>query len=77
MTKRLNGSPSARSVLDQQGARPLRAIADFDEALMHRRRHDLDSHFRAKSLLDAALKSFLALGMTGWARRAEQLAAGN
>jgi hypothetical protein len=28
---------NARTVLDAQGARPLRAIVDYDEALMHRR----------------------------------------
>jgi hypothetical protein len=28
----------AREVLDQQGARPLRAITDYDEALMYARR---------------------------------------
>jgi tetratricopeptide (TPR) repeat protein len=63
----------ARTVLDEQGARPLRAIVDFDEALMYCRcgaRGDLES---AQPLLDTALQQFHAVGMTGWVRRAEAL----
>jgi hypothetical protein len=54
-------------VLDAQGARPLRAIVDFDEALMHRRAGRRDA---ARRLLDAAVDQFERLGMTGWLRRA-------
>ena len=62
----------ARSVLEEQGARPLRAITDFDEALMHTRLGHLAS---ARPLLEAAAGQFQRIGMTGWQRRAEQLAA--
>jgi DNA-binding SARP family transcriptional activator len=62
----------ARSVLEEQEARPLRAIADFDQALMYAR---LERHASARPLLEAAASQFQHLGMTGWLRRAEQLAA--
>jgi DNA-binding SARP family transcriptional activator len=58
----------ARAVLDAQGARPLRAIVDFDEALMHRRAGRPGA---ARPLLEAAVDRFTRLGMTGWLRRAE------
>jgi hypothetical protein len=57
----------ARVTLDAQGARPLRAIVDFDEALMHRRAGRPDA---SRPLLDAAVDQFARLGMTGWLRRA-------
>src|SRR5262245_13698027 len=60
----------ARTVLDQQGARPLRAIVDFDEALMYARRGEPGDAERARPLLDAALARFRSLGMPGWIRRA-------
>ena len=60
----------ARSVLEEQGARPLRAIADFDQALMHAR---AGQHPAARPPLDAAISQFQRIGMTGWQRRAEQL----
>ena len=66
----------ARRVLTDQGARPLLAIADYDEALMFLRRgrpHDAD---RAGPLLDAARRQFEHLGMTGWSLRAEELNGG-
>lgn len=62
----------ARSVLAEQGARPLRAITDFDEALMHAQ---LGRPASAHPLLEAAAGQFQRIGMTGWQRRAEQLAA--
>ena len=62
----------ARSVLDEQGARPLRAVADFDEALMHAR---LGHQASARPLLEAAAGQFQRIGMTGWQRRAEQVGA--
>lgn len=62
----------ARSVLAEQGARPLLAIADFDEALMRARRGD---HPGARPLLASAAGQFQRIGMTGWLRRAEQLTA--
>jgi hypothetical protein len=63
----------ARMVLDEQGARPLRAIVDFDEALMYCRRGARGDVESARPLLDAALQQFHAVGMTGWIRRAEAL----
>jgi len=63
----------ARVVLDEQGARPLRAIVDYDEALMYLRRGAPGDKERATPLLAAALQQFHALGMTGWIRRAERL----
>ena len=63
----------ARTVLDEQGARPLRAIVDYDEALMYARRGDEGDAARALPLLDAALLQFAEIGMTGWTERAEPL----
>jgi tetratricopeptide (TPR) repeat protein len=63
----------SRIVLDEQGARPLRAIADFDEAWMHIRRAAPGDTERARPLLDAAMAQFKSIGMTGWLRRAETL----
>ncbi|MGO9452458.1 MAG: ATP-binding protein [Candidatus Binataceae bacterium] len=61
----------AREVLDEQGWRPLRAIADYDEALMYLRRDSAGDALRARPLLDAAAGQFRALGMPGWIKRAE------
>ena len=63
----------ARRVLDEQGARPLRAISDFDEAWMETRRGRAAHRQRALALLDAARGSFESIGMPGWLRRAEEL----
>jgi tetratricopeptide (TPR) repeat protein len=63
----------ARTLLDEQGARPLRAIVDYDEALMYARRDAPGDRERARPLLDAALAQFRSLGMPGWIRRAEAL----
>jgi DNA-binding SARP family transcriptional activator len=62
----------ARSALEEQGAGPLRAITDFDQALMHAR---LGRRASACPLLEAAAGQFQRIGMSGWLRRAEQLAA--
>jgi hypothetical protein len=62
----------ARSALEEQGARPLRAITDFDQALMHAR---LGPRASARPLVEAAAGQFQRIGMTGWLRRAGQLAA--
>jgi DNA-binding CsgD family transcriptional regulator len=63
----------SRGALDEQGARPLRAIVDFEEAfdLMHRR-GDADVS-RAEALAGAALATFRKLDMRGWVNRAEAL----
>jgi hypothetical protein len=63
----------ARRVLEEQGARPLRAIVDLDEAWMEVRRRQSADHARARTLLDAARGSFQSLGMPGWLRRADAL----
>jgi hypothetical protein len=57
---------AARAVLDTQGARPLRAVVDHDEALMHLRLGDTGA---AAAHVAAAGAAFERLGMTGWARR--------
>jgi DNA-binding SARP family transcriptional activator len=63
----------ARRVLDEQGARPLRAIVDFDEAWMEVRRGVAGDRQHALTLLDAARKPFESIGMPGWLRRADEL----
>ena len=63
----------ARVTLDAQGARPLRAIVDFDEALMHQRAGRPD---QARPLLEAAVAQYARLGMTGWLRRVEAAGGG-
>jgi tetratricopeptide (TPR) repeat protein len=60
----------ARRVLTEQGAVPLLAICDHDEALMHHRRGEDD---RARPLLAAAHEQFAALGMVAWTRRTQDL----
>jgi tetratricopeptide (TPR) repeat protein len=63
----------ARRVLDEQGARPLRAITDYDEALMYARRDAPGDKELARPLLDAAVRGFEDIGMPGWLRRASEL----
>jgi DNA-binding SARP family transcriptional activator len=63
----------ARHVLDEQGAWPLRAITDFDEAWMEVRRGGAGDRERALALLDAARGAFESIGMPGWLRRADEL----
>jgi len=63
----------AREVLGGQGARPLLAICDHDEALMYARRGAAGDSDRARSLLAAARRRFIDLGMTGWVGRADEL----
>jgi hypothetical protein len=62
-------------VLDDQGEHPLRAIVDHDEALMYIRGAGPGDAERAQPLLAAARRQFGELGMTGWIRRADELAA--
>ena len=62
----------ARVVLDEQGARPLRAITDYDEALMYLRRAEAGDGEMARPLLIRAIDQFRTIGMTGWIRRAEE-----
>jgi hypothetical protein len=63
----------SRGVLSEQGARPLLAIVDYDEALMYVRRGEAGDPDRARPLLDAACNQFEEIGMTGWIRRADEL----
>jgi len=65
----------ARAVLDEQGARPLRALVDLDEAWMEVRRGPHGDRDRARALLDVACEQFQAIGMPGWIQRAEALRA--
>jgi len=64
---------AARAVLTEQGARPLLAVADLDEARVLIRFGAGDGADRARALLDSARRQFEELGMTGWLRRAEEL----
>lgn len=64
----------SRVVLSEQCARPLRAVADYDEALMYVRRGASGDNERARPLLDAAIAQFRSMGMAGWLRRAENMA---
>jgi hypothetical protein len=63
----------ARAVLEEQGARPLRAITDLDEALMYVRRGAPGDRGQAAKLLGLAIAQFNDIGMPGWTRRAEGL----
>jgi hypothetical protein len=63
----------ARRVLTEQGARPLLAVADHDEALMLLRRGEPGNVQRARPLLESAHRQFELIGMPGWIRRAEEL----
>jgi len=60
-------------LLGEQGAQPLRALADLDEACMYLRRGARGDGARAGALLQAAVGQFEAIGMSGWIRRAEAL----
>ena len=61
----------AREVLDEQGARPLRALADYDEATMYLRRSVNGDMRSALPLLESARDQFRSIGMTGWLQRAD------
>jgi hypothetical protein len=63
----------ARRVLDEQGALPLLAITDYDEALMNVRLGEPGNLDRARPLLDSARRQFEEIGMSGWTRRADEL----
>jgi hypothetical protein len=65
----------ARRVLGEQGSLPLLAQCDYDEALMYHRLGTPAGAERAKALLGQAWQQFAKLGMRGWSRRAEELAA--
>jgi hypothetical protein len=62
-------------VLSGQGVLPLLAVCDHDEALMYARRAEPGDAVRAGPLVAAARRQFEDLGMIGWIRRADELAA--
>jgi tetratricopeptide (TPR) repeat protein len=64
----------AREALTEQGARPLLAITDYDEALMYTRRGGPGDAETAGLLLEQARAQFETIGMNGWIRRADELA---
>jgi tetratricopeptide (TPR) repeat protein len=65
----------ARDVATEQGARPVVAIADYDEALMYARRNGPGDAAAAQPLLERARDQFETIGMGGWVRLADELAA--
>jgi len=62
----------ARATLETGGQRPLRAIVDHDEALAAVR-FDIGNRRDARSLAAAARDAFVALDLSGWAARSQQL----
>ena len=67
----------AGEVLDEQGARPLRAIADLDQARMLLRRGETGDEARAALLLRSCNQAFRSVGMPGWIERARALSDGH
>jgi tetratricopeptide (TPR) repeat protein len=63
----------AREVLDEQGARPLRAIADYDQAMMFLRRGEPGDKSRAQPFLNSAAEQFDRLHMSGWIKHTQSL----
>lgn len=66
----------ARRVLGEQGALPVLAICDLDEAVMFTRRGTPGDAELARPLLARARDQFESLAMTGWLRRADELLGG-
>ena len=62
----------ARAILEEQGARPLRAVADYKKRSCTLAGANGDRE-RALPLLDAALAQFREIGMAGWVRRGDEL----
>lgn len=65
---------ASRRVLDQAGARPLRAIVDHDQALMLVRSRSPRYLGEARRYASEACRRFRELGMTRWEERAAELA---
>lgn len=63
----------AREVLEEQGARPLLAIVDLNEAEMHLRGGASCDDELVAPLTAAAIQAFRELGMSGWITYAENL----
>ena len=64
---------SARIALEEDGAMPLRAIADRDEAVTLVRRGATGDRNRARELVELALDQFREIGMPGWIDRIASL----
>ncbi len=60
---------AARRVIAEDGAAPLLAITDHDEAVMCQRRGGPGDGNRARERFESARRQFAELGMTGWALR--------
>lgn len=60
---------AARAVFTEQGARPLLAIADHDEAWMHIRHPGHAPVSAVESLLERAAEACADIGMSGWLTR--------
>jgi hypothetical protein len=67
----------AREFLAARGTRPLRSMADYDEALMLLRRAKSGDSEPACPFLAAALGQFQQLAMRGWIKSARALATTN
>ena len=61
----------ARLVLEEMGWQPLRAIVDYDQALMYLRRAADGDSAHAQHFLKLAGEQFRRLGMTGFIKRVE------
>ena len=66
---------ASRDALDETGARTLRAVVDFDEALLHRRLGGHGDVRLARDRLEGAIGEFEAVRMRRWLTRAHALAA--
>lgn len=64
---------AARSMFVEQGARPLAAIADHDEAWMHIRHPGHAPAADVAALLDRCIEASSAIGLPGWEKRARRL----
>ena len=65
----------ARNVFTEQGARPLLAIADHDEAWMHIRHPGNADATTIALLLERGTNVFREIGMPGWLTRSQVLQA--
>jgi non-specific serine/threonine protein kinase len=65
----------SRVIVEEQGSRPVLARLDFHEARMYARRGAAGDGQRAAGLLRSALEQFREIGMSGFARRAEDMLA--
>ncbi|HUA32006.1 MAG TPA: AAA family ATPase [Candidatus Binataceae bacterium] len=66
----------SRLVLDEMGWQPLRAIVDYDQAVMYLRRSSDGDAARAQQYLKLAQEQFRRMGMTGFIKRVEALETG-